>query len=385
MTDTALGELLTSFSQTDDIEFTTTRRDHSATVTDVSDDGDSITVRARGGGSTHILSATRVTGDSGDSWDVDPVRTANGYTEGELLSLSLDRPDQDMKTADLEEDPDDENDGSSDGLTASVAGDVTAAVKLSPLEQRKQDRDERVDDRSVSKLRAALKKTGLVDEVREVVQQLTNRREDVLHAHGGRLDPRQTVRLLSGDASVQAHLYEDQELIDHGDRMVGVALDTSGSMRNDIREASLATAAIGLACEAVGDTFVAVEFPGSGQQSALITGPTEPHRTCHLAATSVTGGTPMRAGIRDLMRLSKASHASTKLMLVVTDGKPSRVDECEELIQVADRQGLHSLGIGIGSARMRSLEEIFGDDRALDTGVDDLAETFFSAYRRVVA
>lgn len=199
------------------------------------------------------------------------------------------------------------------------------------------------------------------------------------------------VRRLAGDTTV-TEVYERYETRATGDRAVGVALDMSGSMQGDETDAKAAVLAFARAVEAVDDEFVATAF--RKRSARLITGPRERFQAWQLDAVSAGRGTPTAAGISDALDLLAATHASEQLLLVVTDGKPTKMlnddeyaNELEEVAALVDRardRGVDVLGIGVGRIEERAMAAMF-DSAYTTADVQDLETELVDAYESQTA
>jgi len=219
-------------------------------------------------------------------------------------------------------------------------------------------------------------------EFRRLISTETRRRAE----SGSRVDVRAAIRRLAGDASV-TEVYERVETDATGDRGVGVALDMSSSMRGSELQAKAAVAAFAKAVEAVGDQLVATGF--SSRSARLITGPEERFQCWHLDTVQASGGTPTAAGVDDVLNLLSATHASEQLLIVVTDGKPTKmlnsdqysdaVNEVAAMVDRARERGVDVIGVGIGEFSERSMAAMFGEG-AFTSTVASLEDDLVAAY-----
>lgn len=198
---------------------------------------------------------------------------------------------------------------------------------------------------------------------------------------GEEWDMRNLGRFIGGDWTVE-RLRQVREPVYVGNQAVGLSVDMSGSMGSAEKPAKACVGAFAESVQRAGDEVVVNSFPGP----RLVTSPFEEFEWQHLNAIYAGGGTPMAAGIEDCLDLLGHCRSSTKILIVLTDGRASRVDRCRELVDEArEADGISVIGIGFGSADRSSLEPTFGTDGFLNVGLGELPEALASAYYSQVA
>lgn len=275
------------------------------------------------------------------------------------------------------------------------------------IPRRLRERDERIEYSTGSSARIRKKREAkrLIEDIEDEFRRLQSARRDEAAEAGYRIHRRNATRRLSGDYGV-TDLYHERGVTETGDRVVGVALDISGSMSGSMDEAKMAVAAIATAAESLGDEFVATAFTTdeSGHPSAgdripidlrIITGPDEEFEWEHLDSIEARCQEPTALGIRDCRSLMDEVPARESLMFVITDGKAhvdadeifyrdSRrqraVDDARATVNIQRSEGVRVIGIGIGSMHSGALRSTFGSEY-IATDIKHLSDELVQAYR----
>lgn len=285
------------------------------------------------------------------------------------------------------------------------------------IERRRRERDERVEDTRAEahadNLHNRARKAGVIEEVEERFMEYVTRDQPRAAVEGTRLDKRNTVRRVAGDVGQQA-LYQHHDPVETGDRTIGVALDISGSMSGDMKPAKIALAAVAKACETIGDTFTATAYTdhedmyrhdgepmgGAGPDAdsldlRLITGPEEDFRWEQLASVHAKDRTPTASGIKFTGAvMDECQTTKEELLVVITDGKANITidgrdvdhtsdEPIEDCAAEAERQrenGRGVVGIGIGAADERLLEQTFGEGNWVCSSINTLADDLIEVY-----
>ncbi|MBP1987230.1 vWA domain-containing protein [Halolamina salifodinae] len=372
-----------------DVSFTTESLNVSGALVDVlepeENDGHRALVVDNGGTHYHLAARKRMAGDGLTEWVTAPVRTSASVELGELRSIDVEPPDDDQDIArvdDGEETPNDAQDLSAE--LSEVGGTHRGGKATSSLPDRQSARNHRADNYSgaapAADVRDALRAGGTAAAVVREFKRLVSEEIRVTDRVGERLDVRNAIRLLAGDDTVIDDLWTRSETEDPADRVVGIALDMSGSMRSAEGPAKAAVGALSLAADAVDDDIVITAFPQGKRKSALITGPYETWRWKHLDATKPGGGTPMLPALRDVTRLMRPLGGRERVLFAITDGRPRRAEEIAELVEDLRTYGTAVVGFGFGSVNEKTLEEMFGTGGYRHVDVQDLPRALVGAY-----
>ena len=357
-------------------------------IFDEENDGQRVLVVESDGTTYHLGIRERMAGDGVTEWVPDPVKTSAGIELGQLQEITVEPPDDDEDcpedTGVARDDEDDEK-----ALTAKMAKEGTdhrGGKATRSLADRRSARDARAENYSgsapASEVRDDLRAGGTANAVVREFKRLVSEEIRITDRVGERLDVRNVIRFMAGDDTVFDDLWSRAETEDPGDRVVGIALDMSGSigMADAEGDVKAAVGALALAATAVDDKVVATAFPQGRRKSALLTGPYEPWRWSHLDATSSGGGTPMLPALRDAVRLMRPLSGRERVLFAITDGRPSKATEVADLVEDLRIYGTAVVGFGFGNVDESTLAEIFGDDGYRHVGVDDLPRALVSAY-----
>lgn len=196
-------------------------------------------------------------------------------------------------------------------------------------------------------------------------------------------------------------LFEEEQMIETGDRCVGLACDISGSMGGAIDDLKIAGGAIAKATEIIGDSFVWEAFTDipayHGSTDALdlriVTGPNEEFDWEHTDSFGSAANEPTAAGIRDCFNLMQQTDANQYVMVVITDGmalitedgrRPrgnEPVEQARQAVNEVRAQGVDVIGLGIGGMDERKMEETFGGKNYRLTSIDRLADDILELYK----
>jgi Mg-chelatase subunit ChlD len=262
------------------------------------------------------------------------------------------------------------------------------------------DRDERIGDydgdADHAAVREHLRSTGVMQDVRDALEELGETDEDRPAAEGPVLDMRNVTRRLAGDTTVEE--YYRQRQTQPGDEIaVGVSLDMSGSMSSTELEAKGAVGAFLFAVQQAGSDVVANAWrTGTGQTTRIqqITGPYERFQWEHLDSVAPNGADPIARGVWECAQMLEQQPARQRLLVVITDGNPSvtsredygdgeyhnAVDEAEDTVADLRDRGLTVVGFGFGSVSEDKLERMFGADGYRYVDLEDLADALVDVF-----
>lgn len=287
------------------------------------------------------------------------------------------------------------------------------ADNQSDYRQRLTERDERMNNGSWGKagqsehhekVKKLAEERGIVKTVREAFDDIATSDGEALAETGYRVDIDQVVARASGNLDI-TELHREEEITESGDRAVAVALDTSGSMSaTAMKHAKLAIAALAIACEKIGDDFLATGFTiESGNRSnpdnyelTVVNGPDESFEWQHLDAIGSDGAEPVYAGVNDARNLLNRCSKRNKLLFVITDGKATvgrpgssgfgrgPVDDARESVNAARTAGISVVGLGIGNISRNDLGNTFGTNSYVATGINRLADDLIAEYERTL-
>lgn len=196
---------------------------------------------------------------------------------------------------------------------------------------------------------------------------------------GIEIEPERVHRLLAGEID----LFREEDPAPAVNTAVHVLLDRSGSMGYEVDLAVKTTAAAGMALERIPDAEVAVSlFPGRSGATEVLTRPGErPSRTLRRYGVHASGGTPMADALWAAATQMAWSDAERKLVVVITDGMPNRLEATRDVIARLRRENVEVIALGIGSDARSGLPSVFDRDYAFVDSVDGLAEALFGALR----
>jgi len=291
--------------------------------------------------------------------------------------------------------------------------DEAAYKTETDIGRRKTDRDRRAENANVGPsdatsddVRRVLRESGLARDVRRAFEKFATQDTTVRAEDGDRLNVEAAVRHMSGDYS-ETQVYEQDYTAATGGRCIGVALDMSNSMNSDgsalvndvlggghgaVVDAKVATGAIHLAANELGDSLVCSAFHApNAPQTPLVTGPGESFEWGDLDSVTYGGTTPTAHAVLDVLELIRAEGGKDEIMLVVTDGLPkdghpdldgtTYAEDAAIAVQLARAQGVGVIGIGVGSnVRRGKMAQMFGEDGYVLTESDDLVDDLVDIY-----
>ncbi len=249
------------------------------------------------------------------------------------------------------------------------------------------ERDDRAADYSGDaphdEIRQQLRETGIATDVQEALSEIGTEEHDEPAPRGSVLDLKNAIRRMAGDTTVEK-LYRQRRERPGDDVAVGVSVDMSGSMSTAELEAKSAIGAFLFGVKEFGGDVVANAWQEDGDILHL-TGPHERFEWRHLDAVSPSGGDPIAKGMFECARLLKRTRASEKILIVITDGKPtvvsrdngdhdSAVDEAADTVTELRNDGLAVVGFGFGGVREQNLASMFDDDGYRHVDVEGLAD-----------
>lgn len=263
-----------------------------------------------------------------------------------------------------------------------------------------------IRDHSADDIEAAFDRE-LSEAIEDAFRQFKTRPRERPSKQGPRLNRPGVVRHLAGERGqpLYQRRTERQEM---GDRVVGVAVDSSGSMSGDKeKQAKLALAAIAEACDIIGDKFVATTFQINYSWThdlSLITGPDEPFEYEHLN-TMVPGDAECPApGALFTADLMDRVGARERVLVVIHDGKPhmglteghpdnrsdietrdrseEAIEDMRKTVNTLRDEGYKVIGLGVGNSINRTnLSSMFGDGGWVKVGTDGLTDALVNIYR----
>ncbi|GAA0304059.1 VWA domain-containing protein [Halarchaeum salinum] len=371
-----------------DVSFTTSSLTISGVLSDIREtDGRRALVVDNDGTEYHLAARERVAGDGLREWVPEPVKTSASVELGDLRSIEVEPPDDEEEEEGAAADPGHGEDLDPDDLSgeiSEVGGKHRGGKATTRLADRRSARNARAENYTggapASDIRDALRAGGTATEVVREFKRLVAEEIRVIDRVGERPDIPNVIRFLAGDNTVFDDLWSRSERRDTGDRVVGIALDMSGSMKNAETEAKAAVGALALAASAVDDDIVITAFPQGKRQSALVTGPYESWRWPHLDATRPSGGTPMLPAVRDVARLMRPLQGRDRVVFVITDGRPSKSEDVAELVDDLRVAGTAVVGFGFGRVSESTLKELFSHDGYRHVDVDELPRALVAAY-----
>ena len=277
--------------------------------------------------------------------------------------------------------------------------------------QRKRERDKRIDkrqseyagrreDRLSHKLKERAENAGVIRELEEGFRKLVSRGVPKAARQGTRIDPINVARRAAGDMTM-TELFEEEQIVETGDRCVGIAADISGSMGGSIDELKIAGAAVGEATKIIGDEFVWEAFtdvpayhgnPDKGLDLRVVTGPNEDFDWKHVDSFGAARNEPTAAGVRDCFQLMQQADANEYVMIVITDGmalitedarRPGSnepVEQARQAVNEVRSRGVDVIGLGIGNMDDKKMAETFGGENYRLTSIDNLAEDILDLY-----
>lgn len=284
-------------------------------------------------------------------------------------------------------------------------------VEESDLAEDKQKRDERIETGPVepdddyysevghNAVRDHLRETGMAEEIIEAFSQFKTADRWIQGDDGDRLNEDAVVDLVAGDSSATDRLYERKQKSEPGDRVVGVSCDMSGSMDGVVKEAKSAMGALALACDEIGDDFIANSWTSTAkrgkenQRITLVTGPDEEFEWEQLDSMWPQYQDPITPGMRQAKQYMDDVSAGEQLLVVITDGAPQMMadgtynarEAIEEARQEVERyrqeEGYVVIGLGIQpGVDDQNMSEMFGERGYVLTGNDTLVDDLVAIY-----
>jgi Mg-chelatase subunit ChlD len=196
--------------------------------------------------------------------------------------------------------------------------------------------------------------TGLVSRlVRVFLAGLQDKRRRPMRyaVAGGQVAPSRVWRLKAlGDTKV----FRVRKPMAGIDAAVTILLDRSGSMEEVIVEAASAALACAQALERVSKVKTSIEmFPsddwGQGTQVLQRFGESARQVAHRCALVSASGGTPLARALTTCVPRLVTQRAEKHMLIVITDGNPDDAYAAMRELDLAQRQGVEVVGIGMGS------------------------------------
>jgi len=280
------------------------------------------------------------------------------------------------------------------------------------LEQAKQDRDERLrngewanpdvdvyEQAGSEVVRRHVEESGQAQEVIDFFNSLKTQDRRIPSDSGSEMNDEAVLDLIAGDGSATDRMYLKKQKAETGDRVVGVTMDHSGSMRGVVKEAKSALGLLAMACEEIGDEFVANAFLSHEKRGIenidiqTITAPDEDFEWRQLDSTWPVYQDPITPGMRQAKEMMEQTTAREEVLFVVTDGQPmicadgeynapKAIQEAKEEVRKLRHNGTKVIGIGIApGVDARQMEEMFGEGGFFVAEQDEIAEKMIEAYR----
>lgn len=253
---------------------------------------------------------------------------------------------------------------------------------------KKKRRDERIQKASNDDIRE-IKNSRMVKDIEEAFKNIKTRDIVIADEQGDRLHtPNYIERQVTGDTT-RRDILRRRKKVEIGDRVIGVAVDMSGSV--DEREAKVALGSLYKATEVIGDEFAASAFQKNS--TPLITGLDEYFDWEHLSSLRSGGNTPTADGILETINLIKDSTMPEKVIMVITDGKPNvtpsnsrytNMDAVEgacAAVQEAKKEGIKVIGIGVGNVDHGTMNQMFEGNYVM-TGEAGMARKLVEQYKK---
>lgn len=256
------------------------------------------------------------------------------------------------------------------------------------IENKKKDRRENSDtaDYKYQDLLEDPEVERMIYQIEEAFKPIKSRTKTEYKDRGDVLDmDRFMERKLGSD---EDRVFEEEELKEPGNRIIGIALDMSGSVKE--KEAKKPFVAIQRATDIIGDDICAESF--HTRTTDLIVGPNEEFKPEHLDSISTGGKTPTSLGIDSVVNLAEKSNKNKKILIVITDGKPNRspnsnesnaVKAAAQEINEARQKGFKVIGIGVkGEVSESKMNRMFENNYKLIGNMNNLGQELLEIYKR---
>lgn len=172
----------------------------------------------------------------------------------------------------------------------------------------------------------------------------------------GTIVPSRLWKLQAGNTRVFRQTVEGREL----NTAIKILLDRSYSMKKTIQSAIESACFLPLAFDDVSGISTSVDiFPGTDRYATTLKRFEDRTTPCLdvLASVVADGGTPLGAALKisgmDLVQFN----AERRLLVVITDGRPDRLEEAKAELKKLEEADVEIIGIGIGV----SLKHLFAD------------------------
>lgn len=222
------------------------------------------------------------------------------------------------------------------------------------------DQDVPVDADPSELLRECAGATNALRERLLALLQAQTQSRSRLRSTGTRIKGSRLHRIAAGDPRVFIHRARRQQR----DTSVLLLVDRSGSMKDRVGQstkielATISALAVAMALDGQSGMKVGVAgFPGRAEAVVPLSGIGDSIRASagRYAALTADGGTPMAPALWWALDKISAATTSRKVLLVVTDGKPSQHELCRRIIGLAPRLGVEVHGLGVGTESVRDL------------------------------
>jgi nitric oxide reductase activation protein len=342
--------------------------------------------------------------DWDQDWDDEPVEgeSADHDQTGEVDDYEWERDDDavpDIDEVDALEDAYDRLQAEQDRTDTDLAQD-------------ERDRDERLADGEHADpdldvyhqagsevVRQHVEESGQAQAVIDFFRSLKTQDRRIPSDAGGEMNDGAVLDLIAGDGSATNRMYLRKQKAETGDRVVGVTMDHSGSMRGVVKEAKSALGLLAMACEEIGDEFVANAFLSHEKRGKehidvqMITGPGEDFEWSQMDSTWPVYQDPITPGMRHAKWMMDQETAREEVLFVITDGQPmitsdgkynspDAIQEAQDEVRELRHNGTKVIGIGIApGVDAKQMEEMFGEGGFVVAEVNEIADRLIEAYR----
>lgn len=273
------------------------------------------------------------------------------------------------------------------------------------IEVKKRERDEilqRTESHSEKIKRQMMNEYK--EDIKDAFKQFKTRDRDVPVEVGEEVHVDNAIQYLSGDTTIDK-LHQTRNRIETGDRVIGCAVDLSGSVSMEAVRTTLG--AFQMATDIIGDDFLAVGFKTANSHSGnnhesietpLIVSHDEEFDWKYMDIVQTSGRTPTASGIQTTFNFIQQSPKASKVMIVITDGLPNvylsdsgevigdkkkTIERAKDHVKTIKMNGVKVIGVGVGSRLSNeNMNYIFGHEDIEMTDRANLTNTLVDVYRR---
>lgn len=206
--------------------------------------------------------------------------------------------------------------------------------------------------------------------------QATKRAKRSTSRRGRKLNGRKIVRIKQNNPNVFKSTSRKKGI----NTTVQILLDRSGSMDSSMELASQSCLALASALDSMTELSVAAAaFPGRSKDVEPMTlmNETVASTAARYPAILASGGTPLLPALMWATHQLLEQKQERKVLLIITDGTPSRKADCEDMIERLNNSGIEVMGLGI---RTQSIKDLVPNSRCIDS-VDSLASSMFDMFK----